>query len=144
MKCNGCGHVDHNGGCDLVEFYHYQRWARPMERAEIVGKETPPPAPPEGLIDAKGGGHEGTTPLPSQSDISALLVYHAQLPSVTSDLPSLELPAGHRLSKRKKAKSKLKPADSPEMIKRREEIHAARIKNMAYARKVKAEKNADA
>ena len=40
--CRTCGQIDHAGNCDLVEFYHFQRWATPYSRVEV-----PAPVPVE-------------------------------------------------------------------------------------------------
>ena len=40
--CRTCGQIDHAGNCDLVEFYHFQRWATPYSR-DVV--EVPDPVP---------------------------------------------------------------------------------------------------
>lgn len=137
--CNGCGKVDHAGGCDLVDFYYYQRWARVNPGAteqEIrqgqVGPHVPekidPPSPPgERLIDRPTPLKE-PPPLVQQTDISVVPRETIRKARRGPELIS----------------AKVKKADTPEIIAHREKVRQARVKRMAYARKVRAEKNANA
>jgi len=57
MTCRDCGKVDHAGNCDLVDFYHWQRWAvvnpASAQAAEVgaQAQEKDDDGPPRGLID---------------------------------------------------------------------------------------------
>lgn len=64
-KCNGCGQIDHAGGCDLTEFFSYQRFGTPADR---------PPPPPTPLIASLTPGVDEAPPLSPRCDISLSLV----------------------------------------------------------------------
>ena len=57
MTCRDCGKVDHAGNCDLVDFYHWQRWAvvnpASAQAAEVgaQAQEKDDDGPPRALID---------------------------------------------------------------------------------------------
>ena len=44
--CRTCGQIDHAGNCDLVEFYHFQRWATPYSRDVVEVPVVDPVADP--------------------------------------------------------------------------------------------------
>ncbi len=59
MRCNGCGQIDHAGGCDLVEFYFYQRFGKAADRT---------PSPPTPLIEGLAPRSNEAPPLSPQTD----------------------------------------------------------------------------
>ena len=177
MTCNGCGKTDHAGGCDLVDFYYYQRWARvnPSASGNIV-QESLPTAPPSPLIDSNMAGVIEATPLAVQTSKLTLqvtelastrmvgLVESPLMPQADilvrqannddelnpSGLPierNFDVKIGGMITIKKPVpyvfkkkdtlgikSKKTKAIDDPVVIKRREEIRAARVLNMARAR----------
>ena len=57
MTCRDCGKTDHAGNCDLVDFYHWQRWAVVNPACAQAGEvsthsqEKDDDGTPRGLID---------------------------------------------------------------------------------------------
>lgn len=137
-RCNGCGKTDHAGGCDLVEFYQWQRFGCVAAAQEM----TPTPPPPTPLIDSDSRGVIEATPLSVQNDISTLSVQTVNLETIGGTPLTLTLAVDNSVVERgtsrrdtlKTVSKQTKPVDDPAVIKRREEIRIARVANMAKAR----------
>lgn len=133
MPCRDCGQVEHAGGCDLVEFYHFQRWM-------VALKREPTPAPPGERIEANSPRCDEDPHLSVQTDISTHdeygFVKFTPLHSATN-APETK-PEKVKVVRPKQGKimtyGRAKPVDDPVVQKRREEIRAMRVLQMAKAR----------
>ena len=97
MTCRDCGKVDHAGNCDLVDFYHWQRWAvvnpASAQAVEVSAhsQEIDDDGPPRGLIDeSMPPSIEGVT-LAQESVTLAL-----QSPNITLEPKRKGRPAGSK------------------------------------------------
>lgn len=138
MLCRDCGQVAHAGGCDLVEFYHFQRWARAMERT---------PAPPSPAVMTEG---PPVDEAPATLSTIAKLdldehgnVQFTPLASVTNDPEPSQVKVKVRRPKQGKivTTGKAKPVDSPEIAAKREAIRQARVARMEYVRSLRKKKS---
>lgn len=129
MLCRNCGQVDHAGGCDLVEFYHFQRWAAPLKRE-------PTPAPPgPAMIDPMPGDDEAPSTLCTNQNLDEFgnVSFTPLSETVTNEPvkpPKVKRPKQGKIMTTGKAK----PVDAPELVAKREAIKAARIARMEYVR----------
>lgn len=165
MACRDCGQSEHAGGCDLVEFYHFQRWARAMERtpappSPAVMTEGPPvdEAPPTLCTNDNLGmpatfvesaavvNPEWEATLSTSSDLKVDEhgnVQFTPLASVTND-PKPEI-VKVKVKRPKQGKivttGKAKPVDSPEIAAKREAIRQARVARMEYVRSLRKKKS---
>lgn len=155
MKCNGCGQTDHVGGCDLVEFYFYQRYGRAADRT---------PSPPTPLIASSTTGVDEAPPLSPPLTISSVMLPTGGSVAIR---PPIILSRGEQLDERiaaaketlalvegklpkkkpgwpkgvprgdtLKTTGNAKKVDSPEIVAKREEIMARekKEKRAAYLR----------
>jgi len=101
MTCRYCGKTDHAGGCDLVDFYFYQRFARP---------NVDPPSPPSPLIESSTPGVDVGTPLSVGIDISPTLSPQSENPLspvvMRVDVPKPQVRHDRPLTPREKAKKR--------------------------------------
>lgn len=118
MKCSACGQIDHAGGCDLVEFYFFQRYSRAMERD---------PSPPSPLIGSLSPGCDVEAPL--SPNIANPVSQSNTESAVVPNIPVLD---GNRAQKT--ILPKKKTVDTPELVAKREEIRAKRVARMEYVR----------
>ena len=117
--CPSCGRIAHAGGCDIADFYAWQRFGR---------HPSPPHAP---QVSEEGGGMNEPPPLSLQSPVLNTVAQ-------SSDSDRLHIPKKRKSSKPqgtiKVVSSKVKGVDSPEIIARRIAIREQRVKAMAWAR----------
>lgn len=116
----------------MVEFYYFQRWFRAAERDAT-------PAPPGPLIDPTRPGCDEAPPLSVQtSNLDEFgNVRFTPLSETATNAPETRV-TKVKVSRPKQGKimtyGKAKPVDDPVVIKRREEIRAMRVLQMAKAR----------
>lgn len=133
MTCRDCGQVEHAGGCDLVEFYHFQRWMVPAKR-----DAHPTPPSPQIIDDAPGC--DEAPHLSVQTQISTHDEYgniqFTPLASVTNAPETKQTKVKVVRPKQGKIMTtgKAKPVDDPVVAARREEIRQKRVERMAYVR----------